>query len=376
MARRTGPLLLRSTLIAGDRASLAAPVARPAAGLRRLLGIAALVLLSVVGLATPAGAVEPELPEIIAEGGTPELRAQLEGTQTAWLDAKVALDASVARQQELEVTLVDVEAELEVKTEALGKVAHVAFISAGHTSATAIMSNASIDGLLDGLGLLDALATRETTLIQDLLDTQAQARAAQAGIDQEIATQSALLLTMDERKQQAQSALCRAAGGCAAEVDGTFSEMSSSVAQPAPRNPDGSWPVECIPRYCDGYPYVIEKDVTGHPQRPNPITPRLAHMIRQAKAAGFTGYVTCFRWEDNGGEHPRGRACDFSVRNGGKSYGDQLAAFLIFNAERLGVLYIVWYRQIWLVSTGRWKPYSGCCDPSSMHTDHVHVSIR
>jgi hypothetical protein len=347
---------------------------------RRLAGIAALVLLSVVALA-PAAAAEPGTPDpevdaIVFEGGTAEMREQLNETQIAWLDAKVALDASVARQQELELTLAQVETELEVRTRDLGRVAHISFVSASHATTLNILSNGSGDDVLEGLGMLDMLAMRETTLIQQLLDTRDRATATQAGIDQEVANQSELLNAMDARKQQAQTALCRAAGGCAAESSGSFSAKSSYVAEPAPRNPDGSWPEECIPRYCSGHPYVIEKDITGHPDRPNPITPRLAHLITQAKAAGFNGYVTCFRWEDNGGEHPRGRACDFSVRDGGKDYGDQLAAFFIFNAERLGVIYIVWYRQIWLVSTGKWKPYSGCCDPSSMHTNHVHVSVR
>ena len=30
--------------------------------------------------------------------------------------------------------------------------------------------------------------------------------------------------------------------------------------------------------------------------------------------------------------------------------------------------------EIWLPSSG-WRAYSGCCDPSSMHTNHVHLSM-
>jgi len=110
------------------------------------------------------------------------------------------------------------------------------------------------------------------------------------------------------------------------------------------------------------------------------ITPRLAHAKAQAYAAGFTGYVSCYRPLEDGGEHPRGRACDFRVGSGGdaygadRTYGNSLAAFLLFNAERLGVLYIIWYRQIWLPSSG-WRTYYGCCDSSSKHTNHVHLSV-
>jgi hypothetical protein len=45
-------------------------------------------------------------------------------------------------------------------------------------------------------------------------------------------------------------------------------------------------------------------------------------------------------------------------------------AFLVRNADRLGVLYVIWFRQIWLPATG-WKAYHG----ASAHTDHVHVSM-
>ena len=53
-----------------------------------------------------------------------------------------------------------------------------------------------------------------------------------------------------------------------------------------------------------------------------------------------------------------------------KMYGNNLAAFLIRNADRLGILYVIWYRQIWFPATG-WKSYSGASD----HTDHVHMSM-
>jgi hypothetical protein len=45
-------------------------------------------------------------------------------------------------------------------------------------------------------------------------------------------------------------------------------------------------------------------------------------------------------------------------------------AFLVRNADRLGVLYVIWNRQIWFPATG-WKSYRG----ASAHTDHVHVSM-
>jgi hypothetical protein len=44
------------------------------------------------------------------------------------------------------------------------------------------------------------------------------------------------------------------------------------------------------------------------------------------------------------------------------------------NASRLGVMYVIWYRQIWMPGQG-WRSYSGSGGPSATHTNHVHLSV-
>ena len=70
--------------------------------------------------------------------------------------------------------------------------------------------------------------------------------------------------------------------------------------------------------------------------------------------------MSCHR-SGGSGEHPKGRACDFAAQKGGfggdatggdRTYGNNLAAYFLRNADRLGVLYVIWYRQIWLPSSG------------------------
>ncbi len=369
------------------------PPARPRRRERGLTRIATLAtaLLSVVGLvvglaASPAAATKgdpDEPPPIVSEGGTQAMRRQLNETQAAWLDAKVALDASVARQQELVTSLAQIQQSIDVQTADLGKISHMAYVSSGYSRIAAIMSS-GVSTYLDGVGLIDALAERETSLVEGLLDARDAANAAQAGIDAEIARQQELEQEMYQRNLQAEQALWAAAGG---QDTGGFSVAASAVALAAPRNSDGGWPAEYIPRDRSGYPAVLERNATGRSSAGNAyITPRTAHAVEQAKDAGFTRYVSCFRSGEDGGQHPRGRACDFAVDAGctfcgtaegdARSYGNQLAQFFVFNADRLGVLYVIWYRQIWLASTGRWKSYSGCCDASSMHTNHVHLSMK
>jgi hypothetical protein len=106
--------------------------------------------------------------------------------------------------------------------------------------------------------------------------------------------------------------------------------------------------------------------------------------LQQAKAAGFTRFVSCFR-QASFGEHPKGRACDYSaspdtfggVATGGdRQYGERLAGYFVDNADRLGVLYVIWFKQIWLPGTG-WRAYNnGNGDPASDHTNHVHLSVQ
>jgi len=35
-----------------------------------------------------------------------------------------------------------------------------------------------------------------------------------------------------------------------------------------------------------------------------------------------------------------------------RTYGNNLATFFVASADRLGVLYVIWYRQIWLPGSG------------------------
>jgi hypothetical protein len=110
------------------------------------------------------------------------------------------------------------------------------------------------------------------------------------------------------------------------------------------------------------------------------LTPRTYHALNEARFAGFNKTTHCWRTQ-SWGEHPRGRACDFMVNTSGgaatgadRTYGNTLAQWCIQNSNALGVLYVIWYRQIWMPGIG-WRSYFGSGDPSSEHTNHVHLSM-
>lgn len=77
-----------------------------------------------------------------------------------------------------------------------------------------------------------------------------------------------------------------------------------------------------------------------------------------------------------GSDHPRGLALDFMVYSD-RANGNAVAAYVLANASRLSVKYVIWFDRIWEPGTG-WKPYahpSGRTDVTARHEDHVHVSF-
>jgi hypothetical protein len=325
-----------------------------------LLVVAALVgLVGVMGIAGPAYADPTD-----DEGGSTSLREQLDAASRGYLDAQTKLDASKARQQELTAQLSTVEQNVASQTDAVQQIAAAAYRSGRISELASVFASSSPDTFVDRLTMLNVMAANREDVVNDLVATRESVKQAKAAIDAEVVTQQASVLDMTKRKEQAEKALRTTGGG---QSTTGFSGTSSSAA-PAPRNANGSWPAES----CS----VDDPTTTGC------ITPRTLHALNQARAAGFTRYASCKR-TGGGGEHPLGRACDFASAVSGfagvatgdeRTYGNNLAAYFVNNANPLGVLYVIWFRQIWMPGSG-WRAYSGSGDPAAEHTNHVHLSV-
>ena len=88
-------------------------------------------------------------------------------------------------------------------------------------------------------------------------------------------------------------------------------------------------------------------------------------------------------------DHPKGKACDFTVGQIGSrpnpsehAIGWQLAQWLQTHAAALGISYVIWDGRIWSPtrSTEGWRPYGGggVYNPRSItggHLDHLHASV-
>jgi hypothetical protein len=123
------------------------------------------------------------------------------------------------------------------------------------------------------------------------------------------------------------------------------------------------------------------------------ITRRMLHTYNEVQRV-FVGWpwgISCWDphlWNPTS-DHPRGRACDFTVgrisrfpTTAQRSAGWQLAHWAQANAVALGISYIIWDGRIW--STSRtaegWRRYNGAGiydprTPTGGHYDHVHLSV-
>jgi peptidoglycan DL-endopeptidase CwlO len=331
----------------------------------------AMALLAAIGVLagaalTPGPAMAAPSPTTPAdEGGTPLLRDVLESTGRGFVEARNAVNESQKRQLKLTLELRSVEQRIAELRPEVAEVASSSYRIGRIGPAMLLLNSASPDDFIDRAQNLDLLAMRDNNRLRELNEALDQATRAKTAIDAEVAEEKKQLTIMTKQKQEAERALALVGG----KSTGGFVAASSPVARQAPRNGDGSWP----PQSCS----------QNDPTTSGCVTPRTLHALNEAKRAGFDRFVSCFR---PGGpfEHPKGRACDFSPRQQGfggdatgeaKIYGNNLTAFLVRNADKLGVLYVIWYRQIWFPATG-WGSYSAAFgDPSSDHTNHVHLSL-
>ncbi|WBB75110.1 hypothetical protein O7602_06155 [Micromonospora sp. WMMD1128] len=355
-----------------------APVRRTAARLAALL-VATLALGVATVPVSPATAAPTgrlaAAPGDDDEGGTPTLRAQLDAASKGWLEAKAALNNSVNRQKQLNDRLTTIGAELTERDAKVGEIAGVAYRTGRMGTAAALLASNSPEGFMDRAAALETVAAHEDRTLRELIATRDEAVRTRAALTVEISEQRKQVAVMAKRKEQAERALevanRKPPASAGSSGGGSSARGSSSAnAKPAKRNSDGSWPAESC-------------SVNDPTPASGCITPRTLHALQQAKAAGFTRYVSCHR-PSGSGEHPKGRACDFAAQKNGfggvasggdKTYGNNLSAYFIRNADRLAVLYVIWFKEIWLPSSG-WKSYSGGNgDPSSDHTNHVHLSV-
>ncbi|GAA4244322.1 coiled-coil domain-containing protein [Dactylosporangium darangshiense] len=332
---------------------------------RRVL-ITLLAALVLGGLAaTPASAEPSGDPGDEGAAANPTLGSVLEDTTRAWTDAKARFDASVKHQAELTTQLQSTEAQLASLQDQVSSIAVAAYRTGPLTTFAALMDADSPDSFAERAGSINELAHHNDNLLHQFRVLREAQASQKKALDEEVATQQQQVATMEQQKKEAEKALALAGGPSKG-----FVSANLPVADPVKRNSDGSLPKESCNQ--------------DDPTTTGCLTPRTLHDMQTAQKDGFKRFVSCYR-PSGPYEHPKGRACDFSVQKtsgfGGVAtgddfvYGSTLAAYFVKNAYNLGVMYVIWFKQIWTPAAG-WHHYSGVAgDPSSDHTNHVHLSV-
>ncbi|MDP9796430.1 septal ring factor EnvC (AmiA/AmiB activator) [Catenuloplanes nepalensis] len=305
---------------------------------------------------SPASA-EPNNPDA---GGNATLGDVLESTGKRYLEAKAVLDASKKKQAEITKQLKKAEADLGELTKQVGDMASQQYRQGRLTGPSLMLGSADPTGFVQRMTSLNELAAHNDAKLHEYIEARDAIDRSKAELDAEVAEEQKALAAIDKQKKEAEKALTLVGGNVT--TNGLVTATSPQAA-PGPGANSG-WPAESCTQ--------------DDPTTSGCLTPRTLHAYNEVKKAGFNRFVGCFRTGDIW-EHPKGRACDWSLQNSGFSvwdtddelkYGNDLMAFLVRNADRLGILYVIWNRMVWFPATG-WSSYSG----DSTHEDHVHMSI-
>lgn len=335
---------------------------------RRLAALLALLIAMSGAFAAPFAAgpasAAPSTAGDDGEGGSKALLDQLDAASRGWLDAQDALAASKKRQQDLTASLARIDTELGPRQAEIDRIVAQTYRTGRLGPISALLTADSSSAMLDRAETLETLAVQQNSALRSLKAARDQQAQAKVAIEATIRDQVHQVNVMNREKAQADSALKAANAGQAASSPGGSATGSATVSVYSGAGGDA----------------CTVKDPTSS----GCITARMLNAMQQAQKNGFTHYVHCYRPESSG-EHPKGRACDFAADKDGfggvatgssKDYGNRLANFFIKNSSNLGVLYVIWFERIWLPSSG-WKAYTkGQGDPSSDHTNHVHLSVR
>jgi hypothetical protein len=346
---------------------------------RRSLTTFSLLLVAVLlfsGSPTPAPAA-PGSTATDDEGGTAALRASLDKANRGYSEAKARLAVSRQRQAALIRQQKITEAKVATLTEDVNALADAVYRGGRLNTLAAALDSGSMVAFLQRSALIEHLSAQDKRQLTALVESRETLADQKRRIEAEIKVQAAQEKAMAKRKADAERALDTALRAAAARRKAAAEPPKASAPSGTPQRASRS-----APRSSDGS-FASEGCTVDDPTSGGCLTPRMANALQQARAAGFTRYTACFR-NASFGEHGKGRACDFSAEVGtfggaatgaARTYGNNLAAWGINNADRLGVLYIIWYRQIWMPSTG-WRSYSGSGSPAAEHTNHVHISVE
>ncbi|GAA3269986.1 MULTISPECIES: coiled-coil domain-containing protein [Dactylosporangium] len=297
------------------------------------------------------------------------VRQALDKATAEYNDAKGRLDKSVADQAAIGDQMAKTQARLAELQVSAGAIANAAYRGNRVSMVNVMIGAQDPTDMMHNMVTVEYMLQQQNKQLRETAEAQRTFDQQRKDIDAAVANQQAQLKVLEASKKAAEDALKKAGGG--ADVSGGGLPSGGKVTtNNVPRNSDGSYPKEGC---------TLKDPTTSGCQ-----SPRTTNMLGEARKAGFTHYTSCYR-SGGGGDHPLGKACDFSANastfvnaratGADKTYGDNLAAWGVANQKNLGIKYVIWYKRIWQPSTG-WKSYGGDGTPAGDHYNHVHISMQ
>jgi hypothetical protein len=164
-------------------------------------------------------------------------------------------------------------------------------------------------------------------------------------------------------------------------VGGLLSGTATAAALPVPATPAGlPAGIEALAPYVpqDSCDYTVKPGLVAFQQLVNATYPD----------TGSYGFINTCAAEGMTSEHSDGRAWDWAASVSNSHQNAEVNALLSWllakdaagntaaMARRLGIMYIIWNKQIWgaYAADSGWRPYT-CSGVTGCHQDHVHFSF-
>lgn len=147
--------------------------------------------------------------------------------------------------------------------------------------------------------------------------------------------------------------------------------LAPSIGQAAPTPPPKSSTPSRMPFLL---PPAVNSEASLQPNTLH-LLRLLEHLFPYYKNGGaIYGYR-----QDPIADHPSGQALDIMMNNGGRdpksvAEGNLIAAFLMANANQLGIDYMVWRQNIWYPGRA-WRQMDDRANWTDNHMDHIHVKV-
>ncbi|MBV2364764.1 coiled-coil domain-containing protein [Streptomonospora nanhaiensis] len=302
------------------------------------LAIGAALLLPATSYADPQDD-EPDIDELTARAEA--LEEEYDTELITYHDAKD--DVEEARRR-----LKEVEDELALNREEVAVLAAGQYMGSGLDPGIEVALSSDPQDMLDDAAMANRVTVSHGERVASLSDLRAEREEAAEKADAKLEEAEELVEDLESQREEVLAKIERYEEEQVPETPGTGSVPESAIGP----GWDGA-----TPRMA-----AIRDDIVSNFGAPYP--------------------VGCLRPGDPG-EHGSGRACDFMMSAGGaapseanRQLGQQIAEYAQANADRLGVMYIIWEQRIWHSANpgAGWEMMNDRGSITANHYDHVHIS--